>query len=127
MSANSWIVSRSSRRWIDNSVSGTASVMKPGLLPVLWIDVLPSVQAASTRARMPASMLGGWWNIPHVDTTLMPAARSWQITSTSPVRGMYSTQSGLEARIVSSWSVAATPTGASPAISPPSRPTLSAA
>ena len=38
MSANSWIVSRSSRRWIDNNVSGTASVMNPGLLPVLWID-----------------------------------------------------------------------------------------
>ncbi len=59
MSANSWIVRRSSRRWIDNSVSGTASVMNPGLLPVLWIDALPSAQAASTRARTSASMLGG--------------------------------------------------------------------
>ena len=57
-SANSSITSRSSRRWIEVSTSGSASVMKPGLLPVLWIDVPPRRQAASIRSRDAGSMLG---------------------------------------------------------------------
>ncbi|MGW5752268.1 hypothetical protein [Nocardia rhamnosiphila] len=53
------MASESSRRWIEASTSGTASVMNPGLLPVLWIEVAPAAQAASTRARIPGSILGG--------------------------------------------------------------------
>ena len=34
-SAYSLMRRQSSRRWIDSSASGTVSVMKPGLLPVL--------------------------------------------------------------------------------------------
>jgi hypothetical protein len=34
--------------------------MKPGLLPVLCTDVPPSLQAASTIARMSGSIDGGW-------------------------------------------------------------------
>jgi hypothetical protein len=34
-SAYSWIARRSRRRWIDVSTSGSASVMNPGLEPVL--------------------------------------------------------------------------------------------
>lgn len=58
-SAYSWMVRWSRRRWIDARTSGTASVMKPGLLPVLWIEVPPRAQAASTRSRTALSMLGG--------------------------------------------------------------------
>lgn len=58
-SAYSSMASESSRRWIEASTSGTASVMNPGLLPVLWIEVAPAAQAASTRARIPGSILGG--------------------------------------------------------------------
>ena len=61
--------------------------MKPGLLPVLWIDVSPARQAASTRSRTSGSMLAGLWNIPPVDTTLMPAASNSHSTSTSVRRG----------------------------------------
>src|SRR3546814_1745033 len=56
-SAYSLMCSASSRRWIDSRVNGTASVMKPGLLPVLWIDVPPRWQAASMRTRSAGSTL----------------------------------------------------------------------
>ena len=49
----------SSRRWIEVRTSGTASEMNPGLLPVLWIEVPPSRQAASTRLAHRGSMLAG--------------------------------------------------------------------
>ena len=50
--------------------------MKPGLLPVLWIEVPPAAHAASTRARTSGSRLAGRWNSPRVVTTLDPAASS---------------------------------------------------
>ena len=70
------------------STSGSASVMKPGLLPVLWIEVPPAAHAASMRARRAGSMLAGWWNSPRVVTTLLPASSSRHTSSTSRARGM---------------------------------------
>jgi hypothetical protein len=58
-SANSWIRRLSSRRWIDVSSSGSASVMKPGLMPVLWIELFPRRHASSTRDRTAGSRLSG--------------------------------------------------------------------
>ena len=58
-SAYSLIVRDVSLRWIDASTIGSASVMKPGLLPVLWIDVPHGSQAASMRARTAGSKLWG--------------------------------------------------------------------
>ncbi|MER7925788.1 hypothetical protein ABTY96_22050 [Streptomyces sp. NPDC096057] len=57
-SANSSIVSASSRRWIEVSANGRASVMNPGLLPVLRTEVPPCAHASSTRFRTTGSMLG---------------------------------------------------------------------
>ena len=96
-SANSSMVRESSDRWIDVNTIGTASVMKPGLLPVLWIDVPPSEHAASTASRSPSSMLAGRWNSPRVVTTLAPDTNSRHTSSTSSARGMYRTQSGSRA------------------------------
>jgi hypothetical protein len=87
-SANSSMISDSSVPWIDVSTMGSASVMNPGLLPVLWIEVPPSAQAASTRARRAASMLAGRWNSPRVVTTLAPEARIRHTSSKSHDRGM---------------------------------------
>ena len=60
MSANSSIVRRSSRRWTEVSTRGTASVMNPGLDPVLWrrgapvpacrIDPLPDLRIQAGRS-----------------------------------------------------------------------------
>ena len=99
--------------------------MNPGLLPVLWIEVPPRRQAASTRSRDSGSMLAGWWNSPRVVTTLAPDSSSRQTSSTSSARGMYSTQSAPSPRISSMSRVARTPVGASPQSSPASRPALS--
>ncbi len=69
------------------STSGTASVMNPGLLPVLWIEVPPARQASSTRARIAGSMPAGRWNSPRVVTTLAPDASRRHTSSTSqPLR-----------------------------------------
>ncbi|WP_262062193.1 hypothetical protein [Streptomyces sp. STR69] len=57
-SANSSIVSASSRRWIEVRTIGRASVMNPGLLPVLWTEVPPSAHASSIRFRVTGSRLG---------------------------------------------------------------------
>ena len=62
--------------------------MKPGLLPVLWIDVPPSAQAASTWARSAGSMLAGRWSSPRVVTTLAPEASSRPTSSVPSSRGM---------------------------------------
>jgi hypothetical protein len=62
--------------------------MKPGLLPVLWIEVPPASQAASMRARSSGSMLAARWNSPRVVTTLVPAARIASTSSASSWRGM---------------------------------------
>ena len=123
--ANSSIVRRSSRRWIDVSTNGTASVMNPGLLPVLWIEVPPSAHAASTRSRTAGSRLAGRWNSPRVVTTFKPDASSWQTSSKSQACGMYSTQSEPRARISSTSFVAKTSVASSPQSSPASRPALS--
>lgn len=53
------MVMRSTRRWMEASTRGTASLMKPGLLPVAWIELAPSAHAASTLARTSGFMLGG--------------------------------------------------------------------
>ena len=60
-SANSSMVRPSSRRWIEARTSGTASEMKPGLTPVLWIEVPPCRQAPSTgrAGRGPCCRGGG--------------------------------------------------------------------
>ena len=87
-SAYSSIDSRSSRRWIDVSTSGTASEMKPGLLPVLWIDVPPRRQASSIRSRTAGSRLPGWWNSPRVVTTFAPDSSNRQTSSKSQPCGM---------------------------------------
>ena len=63
-------------RWIEVSTIGSASVMKPGLLPVLWIDDPPASHAASIRPRRSGSMLAGRWSSPRVVTTFDPDARS---------------------------------------------------
>ena len=63
------------------STIGTASVMNPGLLPVLWIDVPPAAQAASIRSRIAGSRLGGWWNSPRVVTTFAARTRAAGTTS----------------------------------------------
>ena len=115
----------SSCRWIEVSTSGTASEMNPGLLPVLWIEVPPARQAASTRSRVPGSMLPGWWNSPRVVTMFAPDSSSRHTSSTSHARGMYSTQSAPSSRISSRSRVATTPVGSSPQSSPASRPALS--
>ena len=62
--------------------------MKPGLLPVLWIDVPPCAQAASICSRAAGSMLAGRWNSPRVVTTLLPASSSRATSSKSQARGM---------------------------------------
>jgi hypothetical protein len=87
-SANSSIVSESSRRWIDDSTRGTASEMKPGLLPVPWIDVPPRAQAASTRSRTAGSRLAARWNSPRVATMLAPDSSSRHTSSKSQRAGM---------------------------------------
>ena len=100
--------------------------MNPGLLPVLWIEVPPRRQAASTRARTDGSMPGGCWNSPRVVTTLAPDSSRRHTSSKSQLCGMYSTQSAPRARISSIESVARTPVGPPrPHRSPASRPTLS--
>ncbi len=87
-SAYSWMVSTSSCRWIEASTKGTASVMNPGLLPVLWIEVPPVVHAASTCARTAGSILPGWWKTPAVVTIFTPAASIRQTSSISQAWGM---------------------------------------
>ena len=59
MSANSSIVRRSRRRCTDVSTSGIASVMNPGLEPVLCREAPPCRHAASIRARVTGSMPAG--------------------------------------------------------------------
>ncbi len=63
-SANSLIVRLSSRRWIEVSTSGTASVMNPGLLPVLWIEVPPRSHAPSTLQVRKRCSLKTRWSMP---------------------------------------------------------------
>ena len=65
-----------------------ASVMKPGLLPVLWIELPPSAHAVSTCWRISGSMLAGRWNSPRVVTMFTPARSSRQTSSRSQSRGM---------------------------------------
>jgi len=88
MSANSSMLIRSTRRDSDVRTIGTASVMKPGLLPVLWTEVPPSSHACSTRARTSSGRLAGRWNSPRVVTTFVPEARSRHTTSKSQPWGM---------------------------------------
>ena len=73
-SADSSMVRQSSRRSREVRTSGSASLMKPGLLPVLWIDVLPGGTPPRSAPRTAGSMLAGRWNSPRVVTTLVPAA-----------------------------------------------------
>ena len=87
-SANSLIVSRSSRRWMDASTIGSASEMKPGLEPVEWMELPPAWHAASTWARTAGSMLSGWWNSPRVVTMLAPDASSAHTSSKLQAAGM---------------------------------------
>ena len=109
---------------MDVSTSGIASVMNPGLLPVLWTEVPPCSQAASTRLRTSGSMLSGRWNSPLVVTTLAPAASSRHTSSTSQAAGMYRTQSAPRARISPMSPVAVTPVAGRPQRSPASCPAL---
>ena len=126
-SAYSSMVSESSRRWIDVSTRGTASEMKPGLLPVLWMEVPPRAQAASTLSRTAGSMEAGWWNSPRVVTMSAPDSSRRHTSSKLHSCGMYRTQSAPRARISSTSRVARTPVGPSPHSSPASRPALSGA
>ena len=98
--------------------------MNPGLLPVLWIELPPWSQAASTCLRTAGSMLSGRWNSPRVVTTFAPDASSRHTWSKSQAAGMYSTQSAPSARISSSSHVAATPVAGRPHSSPASFPAL---
>ena len=82
-SANSSICRWSRRRWIEVSTSGTASVMNPGLLPVLWIELSPCRQARSTRSRTAGSIEPGWWNSPVVVTMSIPASSRVHTSSMS--------------------------------------------
>jgi hypothetical protein len=75
-SANSLIVSTSSRRCSEVTANGSASEMNPGLLPVAYSDVPHTPQARSTRALAPGSMPPGWWNSPRVVTMFEPDASS---------------------------------------------------
>lgn len=75
-------------RWMDISTSGTASLIKPGLLPVLCTEARPRAHAASIRLRRVGSMLAGWWNWPVVATTFVPAASSRHTSSASGRAGM---------------------------------------
>ena len=124
MSANSSIVRQSNRRWIEVSTNGTASVMNPGLMPVLCRLVPPRSQAASIRSRTSGSMLAGRWNSLRVAITLAPDSSSRHRTSMSGRSAMYSTQSGDTARMSARSRVAVTPTGSRPHSSPASRPAL---
>ena len=70
------------------STIGTASEMKPGLLPVLWIEVSPRAQARLDAARIAGSMLAGWWNSPRVVTTFAPDSSRRHTSSMSHCCGM---------------------------------------
>ncbi len=125
MSANSSIRSSSRLRANDSSTSGNASVLKPGLLPVEWIEVPPFAHAASTRSRTPASRLAGRWNSPRVVTMLAPDSRIRHTSSKSQPCCMYRTQSASRARTSLIESVAITPVVPTPQSSPASLPTFS--
>ena len=68
-----------------------------------------------------------WWPVTQsaVVTMLIPASRICSYRSTSGKTPWKVTQSGRAARISATVPVAVTPTGASPTISPASRPILS--
>ena len=57
------------------------TVTKPGLQPVLWIELLPRWRASSTRALIAGSMRPGWWNSPRVVTMFAPDSSILQISS----------------------------------------------
>ena len=125
-SANSSIRILSSRRWIDVSTIGRASVMKPGLLPVLWIDVPPAWRRPPRSARAswgPCSPAGGTRRASSPRCCPPPAGgRPRRSRRRAACRGR---SPGCSARTSSIEPVASTPVGASPASSPASRPTLS--
>ena len=125
MSANSSMVMRSRRRCNELKTKGRASVMKPGLEPVLCNVERPREQADSIRSRTAGSSPAGRWNSLRVDTTLAPASSRRHRMSTSARSPMKSTQSGRSARICSTSSVATTPVSSRPHSVPASRPTLS--
>ena len=87
-SAYSLIVRDVSVRWIDVKTIGRASVMNPGLLPVLWIDVPPVAQAPRRRPASRDPCCAGWWNSPRVVTTFAPDASSARPRSKSHAAGM---------------------------------------
>ena len=109
---------------MDSSTSGRASLMNPGLMPVLCSEEPPRWQAASMRSRISGLTLSGRWNSMRVVTTLAPDSSNRHSTSISASLAMYSTQSGSRARISSMSRVATTPVGSAPHSSPASRPTL---
>ena len=118
---------RSSRRWIEVSTTGTASEMKPGLLPGA-VDrgaALPD-RPPRSASRISGSRLAGWWNSPRVVTMLAPDA-SRRHTSSKSQRLRHVQHAvgaeGQDRRRCRRWP--STPVGAVPHSSPASRPALS--
>ena len=98
--------------------------MKPGLLPVAWIEVLPRRQAASMRARIAGSSAAGFWNSMRVVTMLAPDSSSRQISSIAADMRHVEHAVGLQREHVFDAVGGGTPIGARPASSPASRPAL---
>ena len=72
---------------MDASTIGSASEMKPGLLPVLWMEGAPRLARllhAVPDGRVHAR--SGWWNSPRVVTTFEPAVSS-RVTSLKSAGG----------------------------------------
>ena len=101
----------------------------PGSIPFTYSDALPAAQACSSG---PRSQSSAWRGVTShtidVPTTLMPAARSFDICSMASIglvspSAVYTTQSGFSAINASMSSVAMTPVGlSSPHNWPASRP-----
>ena len=113
-------------------VSTNASPVKPGAMPLQKNDEPPAAHARSSRPSTSTGRAGGYTRIGIVDvTTFRPAASMRHISSITSFWSRpksvakYATQSASTERNSSKSSVARTPTGATPTISPASRPTFS--